>query len=75
MSSNESAIRKRKHIKSSIIQSEDKIESTEKHEKDEKYLKDFDEEYSNLQPKRGQYHLTRIVLVRFIGFIYGRIHA
>ena len=74
MTSNESTIRKRKNIENSSSKCEDKLELTDDNKKDKKYLKDFEKEYSNLKPKRGQYYLTRIVLVRFIGFIYGRIH-
>jgi hypothetical protein len=75
MTSNESAIRKRKNIENSSSKCEDKSELTDKNEKDKIHLKDFEKEYSNLKPKRGQYYLTRIVLVRFTGFIYGRIHV
>jgi len=73
MTTNESTLRKRKIIESSNIKSEEKSEISDKNENDKKYLNDFEKEYTNLKPKRGQYYLTRIVLVRFIGFIYGRI--
>ena len=72
MTSNESTIRRRKNLESSNIKSEEKSELSDKNEKDKNYLNDFEKEYTNLKPKRGQYYLTRIVLVRFIGFIYGK---
>ena len=34
-------------------------------------LKSFNESYASMTPEKSSYHLTRIVLIRYIAFIYG----
>jgi hypothetical protein len=48
------------------------ILSTQKSEnKEDNYLNSFIEIYSDLLPKKSSYYLTRIVLIKFLAFIYG----
>ena len=37
---------------------------------DQIYLNEFKNSINDLEPKKNSYHLTRIVLVRYLAFIY-----
>ena len=69
MASNDQ-IRNRKKNKGLGIES--KIPSTEESENKEKdHLTTFIELYPKLLPDTSSYYLTRIILIRFLAFIYG----
>lgn len=40
-------------------------------EKQSKEIKNFNDIVKDLQPDKSSYHLTRIILVRFLSFVYG----
>ena len=74
-------IRNRKHIPSNTdkkeVSSRNVDENTNTHLLNEEtlressILKSFSESYSSLNVEKSSYHLTRIVLIRFLAFIYG----
>jgi hypothetical protein len=74
-------IRNRKHIQSNTnkkeVSSKNLDENTSTHLLNEETLREssilesFNESYSSLNVEKSSYHLTRIVLLRFLAFIYG----
>ena len=39
--------------------------------KESDFQRSFNESYSLVNPEKSSYHLTRIILLRFLAFIYG----
>lgn len=75
-------IRNRKHVLSNTdkkeVSSKNLDENTNTHHllneetlRESNILKSFNESYSTLNVEKSSYHLTRIVLIRFLAFIYG----
>ena len=56
-------------LSSKIVQ--DKGSSSYEETKEATYLRSFNDSYSSLEAEKSSYHLTRIILLRFLAFIYG----
>jgi len=59
----------KKDLSSKIV--EDKGTSSNEETKETIYLRSFNDSYASLKPEKSSYHLTRIILLRFLAFIYG----